>query len=143
HRHADPRSGSPYAEDHHRARRALRWAAIRIDGTRRTRPSHRGASLGRRGRARLARRRGAFEDERVIERIQRCGPYELIDELGRGGMATVYRIRRTGDDGFSCILALKRLRLSDPGPETIQMLVEEARVMASLNHPNVVSLLDY
>jgi eukaryotic-like serine/threonine-protein kinase len=79
----------------------------------------------------------------VIESILRCGPYQLLDELGRGGMATVYRTRRTGEDGFSCILALKRLRLSEQSQETLHMLVEEARVMASLNHPNVVSLLDY
>jgi eukaryotic-like serine/threonine-protein kinase len=58
-------------------------------------------------------------------------------------MATVYRARRSGEDGFSSILALKRLRLADAADDTIMMLVEEARVMASLNHPNIVSLLDY
>lgn len=79
----------------------------------------------------------------MIDPPLRCGPYQLLDELGRGGMATVYRARREGADGFSCILALKRLRLADPTEDTILMLVEEARVMSSLNHPNVVSLLDY
>jgi eukaryotic-like serine/threonine-protein kinase len=79
----------------------------------------------------------------VSDSSSRCGPYELLDELGRGGMATVYRARRSGEDGFSAILALKRLRLGDATDDFIQMLVEEARVMASLNHPNIVSLLDY
>lgn len=81
-------------------------------------------------------------DERLISSILRCGPYQLLEELGRGGMATVHRVKRVdGDDETP--LALKRLRTHAQTSETVTMLVEEARVVAALQHPSIVPLLDY
>ena len=69
------------------------------------------------------------------------GKYRLIAELGHGGMADVYLgvIEGFAGSGFSKLVVVKRLRsnLVDD-PEFIKMLVDEARIAARLNHPNVV-----
>ena len=70
--------------------------------------------------------------------------YQLINELGRGGMAAVYRVvdRLTGR-----VVTLKRLRLHgqpDTGSaERRAALAEEFRLLASLRHPHIISVLDY
>ena len=69
------------------------------------------------------------------------GKYKLIAELGHGGMADVFLAVQAGPAGlgFRKLTVVKRLRqnLADD-PEFIAMLVDEARIAARLNHPNVV-----
>jgi eukaryotic-like serine/threonine-protein kinase len=69
------------------------------------------------------------------------GKYRLIAELGHGGMADVFLAVMAGPEGsgFSKLTVVKRLRqnLADE-PEFVEMLVDEARISARLNHPNVV-----
>ena len=69
------------------------------------------------------------------------GKYKLIAELGHGGMADVFLAVQAGPAGmgFRKLTVVKRLRqnLADE-PEFISMLVDEARIAARLNHPNVV-----
>ncbi len=69
------------------------------------------------------------------------GKYRLIAELGHGGMADVFLAVQAGPlgSGFSKLTVIKRLRpnLADE-PEFVAMLVDEARIAARLNHPNVV-----
>ena len=69
------------------------------------------------------------------------GKYRLIAELGHGGMADVFLAVMAGPagSGFSKLTVIKRLRanLADE-PEFVEMLVDEARISARLNHPNVV-----
>ena len=69
------------------------------------------------------------------------GKYRLIAELGHGGMADVFLAVMAGPvgSGFSKLTVVKRLRqnLADE-PEFVEMLVDEARISARLNHPNVV-----
>src|SRR6185312_12573144 len=70
------------------------------------------------------------------------GRYEMVSELGRGGMGVVYSavdptIRRT--------VALKTLRLdsqSDKPEEILQRFRHEAQLAGRLNHPNVVTIFD-
>jgi eukaryotic-like serine/threonine-protein kinase len=73
-----------------------------------------------------------------------AGRYDLVEELGRGGMAVVWRATQRGPGRFARTVAVKRilpeLRAS---PETVAMFAEEARIGAELNHPNVVAVLDY
>lgn len=71
------------------------------------------------------------------------GPYQLIERLGEGGMAEVYLARRPGYGGFERDFVLKLLheRLN-PDPSFRQMLLEEAKLTASLTHPNIVPVLD-
>jgi serine/threonine protein kinase len=69
------------------------------------------------------------------------GPYQLREPLGRGGMATVYRANQltVGRD-----VAVKVLSpdLADE-PEFISRFEHEARVVAGLQHPNIVAIHDF
>jgi serine/threonine-protein kinase len=69
------------------------------------------------------------------------GKYQLIAELGHGGMGDVYLAVVAGPEGtgFRKLVVIKRLRphLGDD-PEAMAMLLDEARLAARLNHPNVV-----
>jgi serine/threonine-protein kinase len=65
------------------------------------------------------------------------GKHRLIAELGRGGMATVYLAASSGPGGFNKLSVLKLLRdLHEQ--DGVEMFLEEARLAAQLNHPNVV-----
>jgi eukaryotic-like serine/threonine-protein kinase len=69
------------------------------------------------------------------------GKYRLIAELGHGGMADVFLAVMAGPvgSGFSKLTVIKRLRQNlAEEPEFVEMLVDEARISARLNHPNVV-----
>src|SRR5215471_17587132 len=69
------------------------------------------------------------------------GKYRLIAELGHGGMADVFLAVVAGPlgSGFSKLTVVKRLRQNlAEEPEFVAMLVDEARIAARLNHPNVV-----
>jgi serine/threonine protein kinase/tetratricopeptide (TPR) repeat protein len=69
------------------------------------------------------------------------GPYELLRELGRGGMGTVYLGKRT-DEVYDKDVAIK---LVTPGMDTDFLLARfkrERQVLASLEHPNIARLLD-
>jgi tetratricopeptide (TPR) repeat protein len=72
--------------------------------------------------------------------------YQLINEIGHGGMGSVYRAldRVTGH-----VMTLKRLRVGSGEPGTCDSredrvtLAQEFRLLASLRHPNIVSVLAY
>lgn len=73
-----------------------------------------------------------------------AGKYELLEKLGQGGMAIVWRARTRGAVGFSRTVAVKRIESSVRGfEEVIDMFVEEARVGAALQHPNIVQVHDF
>jgi len=68
----------------------------------------------------------------------RLGPYEIIAPLGKGGMGEVYRARdtRLGRD-----IALKRLPDDvASSPDRLARFEREARAVAALNHPSIVTL---
>ncbi len=66
--------------------------------------------------------------------------YEILGEVGRGGMGVVYKAR---DTVLHRVVALKRLpdNLKDH-PTAVRMFLREARSVAALNHPNIVTLFD-
>ncbi|MBV71342.1 MAG: hypothetical protein CMH52_08325 [Myxococcales bacterium] len=74
---------------------------------------------------------------------ERFGPYELIDRIAVGGMAEIFRAKRTGVRGFEKIYAVKRLhpRYSQDD-DFIEMLVDEARITVQLTHPNIGQTID-
>jgi eukaryotic-like serine/threonine-protein kinase len=73
-----------------------------------------------------------------------AGKYELIEQLGRGGMAVVWRAIAHGASGFARPVAIKRIESQVIGfAEVVEMFVEEARVGALLNHPNIVQVFDF
>jgi serine/threonine-protein kinase len=71
----------------------------------------------------------------------RFGDYEILEELGAGGMGRVYRAR---DLTLERVVALKTLAhqfSSDAG--YVQRFLKEARAAARLNHPNIVQIYDF
>jgi len=72
------------------------------------------------------------------------GPYRLTSRLGTGGMAEVYLGRHVGSDGqFGPMVAVKRLLPHLVADRAIvQMFLNEAKITAQINHPNVVRVLD-
>jgi serine/threonine-protein kinase len=73
------------------------------------------------------------------------GKYRLIAELGHGGMADVFLavVRGPAGLGFSKLLVVKKLRPNlVEDPEFVAMLIDEARIAARLNHPNVVQTIE-
>src|SRR4051794_349953 len=72
---------------------------------------------------------------------ERCvGSYEIERVLARGGMSVVYLARQPALDRQ---VALKRLDLTIDQPGMAQRFVDEARVVARLDHPNVVTVFDF
>lgn len=71
------------------------------------------------------------------------GSYELLAEIARGGMATVYLCRRSGEQGFQRLFALKVMHahLAEE-EEFVTMLLDEARIAARVHHPNAVGIVD-
>lgn len=69
------------------------------------------------------------------------GPYEIVLELGRGGMGTVYLARLRGAGGFERLVAVKRANVSGIGADEVrQRFLQEARLAASVHHANVVGI---
>ncbi len=69
------------------------------------------------------------------------GGYELVAELGRGGMASLYLAHRTGPAGFERPVAVKVVRPDHVGDEAfVRMFLDEARLSARVQHPNVVQV---
>src|SRR5207245_6427644 len=68
----------------------------------------------------------------------RFGDYRLIEPLGRGGMASVYKAERRGE-----IYALKRpLPSFLEEPEFLERFLREAEIGRALHHPNIVRILE-
>ncbi len=66
--------------------------------------------------------------------------YELLEEVGRGSMGVVYKARQ---NGVNRLVALKMiLTSSHANREVLQRFTVEARVVASLQHPNIVQLFE-
>ncbi len=72
---------------------------------------------------------------------ERIGPYELVSQLGSGGMGVVYLAERV-DEHFSQQVAIKlvRQRLVDPNLQA--RLIAERQILADLKHPNIARLYD-
>jgi serine/threonine protein kinase len=81
--------------------------------------------------------------ERSSWRDDVFGPYELLDRIAVGGMAEVFKAKRSGAAGFEKTLAVKRIlpHLSD-NEEFLNMFVDEAKMVAGLAHPNIVQIYD-
>src|SRR5688572_2175982 len=62
--------------------------------------------------------------------------YELIRELGQGGMAAVYLARRRDNGRVIAIKAIRARYLDDP--DVLQRFAREARTVADLDHPNIL-----
>jgi putative two-component system response regulator len=69
------------------------------------------------------------------------GPYRVMDKLGRGGMAAVYRAYHPALDRYVAIKVLPDFFADDPGYR--ERFQQEARSVARLKHPNILEVFDY
>jgi serine/threonine protein kinase len=73
----------------------------------------------------------------------RFGGYELIEKIGVGGMAEVYKARTVSPEGVERTLVIKKiLPAFATNHHFVRMLVAEARVSSMLHHPNIVQTFE-
>jgi non-specific serine/threonine protein kinase/serine/threonine-protein kinase len=72
---------------------------------------------------------------------QRVGAYELLQELGRGGMGSVWLARRA-DDQYQQRVAIKLIKAGFDSHLILERFRAERQILASLDHPNIGRLLD-
>src|ERR1700730_18198100 len=68
----------------------------------------------------------------------KLGPYEILAPIGKGGMGEVYRAKDTKLDREVAIKVLPSALARDP--ERLARFEREAKVLASLNHPNIAQI---
>jgi serine/threonine protein kinase len=73
----------------------------------------------------------------------RIGRFEVLRYVAAGGMAEIYLVRASGIAGFEKTLVLKRIHPDHADdPQFIEMFLDEARLAATLDHPNIVHVHD-
>jgi eukaryotic-like serine/threonine-protein kinase len=72
---------------------------------------------------------------------RRVGVYQIIEEIGRGGMGEVYRAARI-DGTYQKQVALKIVRGGYDTASVLERFRNERQILASLDHPNIARLLD-
>ena len=91
------------------------------------------------------RSRPIFQDlERTLdgaELPEQIGPYRLIEEIGRGGMARVFSATRT-EGGFDQRVAVKLIRSQERSSQLRERFEQERQILASLEHPSIARLFD-
>ncbi len=71
------------------------------------------------------------------------GKYQILRKLATGGMAEIFLARATGIVGFEKTVAIKRiLGQFAANPDFVNMFLDEARLAANLQHPNIVQIYD-
>ncbi len=71
------------------------------------------------------------------------GQYRLLERIGVGGMAEVWKARMTGVEGFQKTVAIKKIlpHLTD-SPAFVDMFIDEAKLAAQLSHANIIHIYD-
>jgi len=72
---------------------------------------------------------------------QMLGPYRIINQIGQGGMATVYKAYQASMDRNVAIKVLPSQLANSP--EFAQRFQQEARIIAKLEHPHILPVFDY
>jgi non-specific serine/threonine protein kinase/serine/threonine-protein kinase len=72
---------------------------------------------------------------------KRIGPYDILEEVGHGGMGKVYRAVRA-DGQYTKEVAIKLVRGGFDSASLLERFRNERQILASLDHPNIARLLD-
>ena len=83
----------------------------------------------------------AAPDEPVSLAGTRIGPYQIVEEIGHGGMGTVYRAVRA-DDQYRKQVAIKVVRGGLGDEFRLHRFRAERQILANLDHANIARLLD-
>lgn len=81
------------------------------------------------------------DQPRATEIGRKVGNYELVRQLGRGGMGAVWLARRA-DQQFEKLVAIKVLKRGTDTDEVLRRFQTERQILARLEHPNIARLLD-
>lgn len=81
------------------------------------------------------------ERARLPQPGERIGPFEIVEELGRGGMAVVYCAQRA-DGEYAQTVALKWIGGGGGDDGARALFRRERQALADLNHPHIARLLD-
>ena len=75
---------------------------------------------------------------------QRFGKYLLLNRIAQGGMAELFQAKLVGDEGFEKLVAIKKI-LPYLAEETnlVNSFIDEARLAAFLQHPNIAQIYDF
>jgi serine/threonine protein kinase len=76
--------------------------------------------------------------------METFGQYVLLEKVGTGGMAELFKAKKLGIEGFERVLAIKRIlpHLSSD-EEFIDMFIAEAKLVARLTHKNIAQVYDF
>lgn len=77
-----------------------------------------------------------------LDSTRRIGRYLVSAPIASGGMATVHFGALVGQAGFSRTVAVKRLHTDRRSRQLVTSLLDEARLVSRVKHPNVVPILD-
>lgn len=69
------------------------------------------------------------------------GPYRIVDQIGQGGMATVFKAYHAALDRYVAIKVLNPAIQQDPG--FLARFQREARIVAKLDHPHIIPIYDF
>jgi serine/threonine-protein kinase len=76
--------------------------------------------------------------------LGRLGRYILVDRLGAGGMAEVFRALVLGPEQFQRVVVVKRILAQFAAkPAFVQMFIDEARLCGRLSHPNIIQVYEF
>jgi serine/threonine protein kinase/Tfp pilus assembly protein PilF len=84
---------------------------------------------------------GNDADDPVPQPARRIGPYEVLSELGHGGMGVVYLAARA-DEQYQKRVALKVIKSGLDRDEVVRSFRRERQILAGLEHPNIARFLD-
>jgi len=72
---------------------------------------------------------------------RRVGAYRIVSEIGRGGMGAAFLGERA-DQAFTRRVAIKLIKRGMDTDAILRRFLHERQILASLNHPNIATLLD-
>ena len=77
-------------------------------------------------------------------RPRQFGKYLLLEKIGSGGMAEIFKAVVRGAEDFQKVVVIKRILLGySRDPSFVKMFVDEARITAPLQHANIVSIYEF